>query len=54
MGEAERKASGVSDERTRERVRMEVEDAVLRALEAGFTPDEIREEVNYAIESAEE
>lgn len=37
-----------------ERVRMALEDAVLRALEAGMTADAIREEVNYTIETADE
>lgn len=41
------------DEQTKERIRMALEDAVARALEAGFTPEEVREEVAYAIESFE-
>ena len=40
------------DEREKERLRGELEDAVYRALEGGMTPREVREEVNYAIESA--
>jgi hypothetical protein len=37
-----------------EKTRTELEDAVLRALESGATPDEVREEVNYIIETYEE
>lgn len=39
------------DEQTKERLRMELEDAVVRALEAGMTETEVRTEVDYAIES---
>lgn len=37
-----------------ERIREVIEDAVHRALEAGWTPAMIREEMDYALENAEE
>jgi DNA invertase Pin-like site-specific DNA recombinase len=40
-------------EQVRERVREGIEDAVARALEAGFSAEEVRAEVQYAIESYE-
>lgn len=41
------------DDRSREKAREAVEDAVLQMLEAGFTPTEVKAEVDYAIETAE-
>jgi N-acetylglucosamine kinase-like BadF-type ATPase len=38
----------------KERARMEIEDAVYRALEAGMTAQEIKAEVDYALESADD
>jgi hypothetical protein len=37
-----------------EKFRVEIEDAVTRALEAGATPEEVRAEVEYAIEAFED
>jgi hypothetical protein len=42
------------NEDTKERLRMGIEDAVVRALEAGMPRAEIEEEVRYALDSAEE
>lgn len=39
---------------SKEAVREALEDAVYRALEAGMTADEIKSEVEYAIESVED
>ncbi len=38
----------------KEAARSALEDAVYRALEAGMKPEEIVEEVRYALESAED
>jgi predicted RNase H-like HicB family nuclease len=40
-------------ERDKERVRETIEDAVAQALEAGFTPEEVMAEAQYAIETHE-
>jgi hypothetical protein len=44
----------VDDLDNRDRARRDLEDAVVRALEAGLTADEIGDEVEYAIETYEE
>lgn len=44
----------MADEQARDRARMELEDAVARAMEAGFTAGQVRSEVEYAIESIED
>jgi hypothetical protein len=38
----------------KERARLDLEDAVYRALEAGMTAEEVVEEVRYALENADE
>jgi hypothetical protein len=44
----------MSDSKIDEGLRSTIEDAVARALEAGWTPNEVREEVDYAIEAFED
>lgn len=43
----------MSDEQKKERIREAIEDAVARALETGWSPEEVLAEVQYAIESYE-
>lgn len=40
------------DERWKEQERIALEEAVFRMLEAGYTIEEVREEVEYALQGA--
>lgn len=42
------------DEQIRERARMALEDGVYKMLEADYTADEVRSEVEYALENVDD
>jgi hypothetical protein len=42
------------DEKEKERVRMALEDAVFRCVEAGMSRTDVREEVDYILETMDE
>jgi DNA-binding transcriptional regulator YhcF (GntR family) len=41
-------------EKRREQARMQMEDAIMAMIEAGFSNDEIKTECNYALETVHE
>jgi hypothetical protein len=50
---SDRCTQGVMDVTTKERLRYGIEDAVARALEAGWSKDEVRSEFEYQIDNFE-
>lgn len=50
----EERDPGILPEREAEKLRMDIEDAVTRALEAGWNAEQVRTEVAYAIQAADD
>ena len=46
-------AKAMTDEKTNERIREEIEDAIARAIEAGWTREQVQNEVEYSLDAVE-